>query len=148
MLWAKFCIVFMRCFTRNACDNANKHQESPEQYGTFKKQAVNMSRVQEMNYILNSLLVSAAYFILEKKNKQHYWKIYPVYVNFVLCLCCTKCIKAKVFCTYKWVHTLNTSSWHSTSKKTLCPNALLLLQKVQGIIFAPVFLNTGVLWCH
>lgn len=94
---------------RNACDNANKHQESPEQYGTFKKQAVNMSRVQEMNYILNSLLVRAAYFILEKKT-QHYWKIYPVYVNFVLCLCCTKCTKAKVCCTYKWVHMLNTSS--------------------------------------
>lgn len=34
--WA-FCTLLMMCFTRNACENTNKHQVSPEQYSNSSK---------------------------------------------------------------------------------------------------------------
>ena len=51
------------CSTRNARDNANKHQVSPEQYSNSSKHVE--SSQNELN-VLNSLLVKKAYFTIEK----------------------------------------------------------------------------------
>lgn len=53
----------MMCFTRNARDNANERQVSPEQYSNSSKHV--KSSQNELN-VLKSLLVKKAYFTIEK----------------------------------------------------------------------------------
>lgn len=53
------------CFTRNARDNANKRQASPEQYSNSSK---HVESSQNELMVLNSLLVKKAYFTIEKKS--------------------------------------------------------------------------------
>lgn len=53
----------MMCFTRNACENTNKHQESPEQYLNSNKYV--KSSQNELTES-NSLFIKKAYFTMEK----------------------------------------------------------------------------------
>lgn len=55
----------MMCFTRNACENTNKHQVSPEQYSNSSRYA--KSPQNELSES-NRLFIKKAYFTMEKNS--------------------------------------------------------------------------------